>query len=53
MPLMADVAPAATALPVLHKDPFDRLLKTTTMGRGFTILTSDEKTHQYPQLKTL
>ena len=53
MPLIADVPQAAAALPVLHKDPFDRVLATTAMVHGFTILAPDKKIYQYPKLKTV
>jgi PIN domain nuclease of toxin-antitoxin system len=50
--LTAEASLAAAALPVLHKDPFDRLLIATAMTCGFTILTPDEKIRQYPRLKS-
>ena len=53
LPLTAEAALAAAALPVLHKDPFDRLLIATALSRHFTILTPDEKIRQYPKLKTV
>ena len=49
--LTAEAALTASALPGLHKDPFDRLLIATAMTSGFTILTPDEKIRQYPKLK--
>jgi len=39
-------------LPVLHKDPFDRMLICQAIGRGLTILTPDENIAQYPVLTT-
>lgn len=35
-------------LPLLHKDPFDRLLVTQAMIEGVTLLTDDERLAQYP-----
>ncbi|MBC8126730.1 MAG: type II toxin-antitoxin system VapC family toxin [Gloeobacteraceae cyanobacterium ES-bin-144] len=49
--LTAESALAASALPALHKDPFDRLLIATAITSGLTILTPDEKIRQYPKLK--
>lgn len=43
----------AAALPLIHKDPFDRLIIATAMIHKLTIVTSDEKIIQYPGLKTL
>jgi PIN domain nuclease of toxin-antitoxin system len=36
------------ALPVLHKDPFDRLLLAQAIGEGVTLLTADPQLAQYP-----
>ena len=35
------------SLPLIHRDPFDRLLVATAKAEGMTILTADENTHQY------
>jgi hypothetical protein len=34
-------------LPVIHKDPFDRILLSQAMVEGFTLLTSDKTIAQY------
>jgi len=34
-------------LPLIHRDPFDRLLVATAKAEGMTILTADENIHQY------
>jgi PIN domain nuclease of toxin-antitoxin system len=39
-------------LPMLHKDPFDRMLICQAIARGMTILTPDEKIARYPVLTT-
>lgn len=39
-------------LPMLHKDPFDRMLICQAIGHGLTILTPDEKITRYPVLTT-
>jgi len=51
IPLSAEAALTAAALPPLHKDPFDRLLIATAFSQGFTLLTPDEKIRQYPKLR--
>jgi PIN domain nuclease of toxin-antitoxin system len=39
-------------LPLLHRDPFDRLLVATAKAEGMTILTADEYINKY-DVKTL
>ena len=34
-------------LPLLHRDPFDRLLVAAAMAEGMTLLTADENIHRY------
>jgi PIN domain nuclease of toxin-antitoxin system len=41
-------AVAVTGLPVIHKDPFDRLLLAQSIIEGITLLTSDAVMAQYP-----
>lgn len=53
IPLSAEAALVAAALPPFHKDSFDRLLIATAFTQGFAILTPDEKIHQYPKLKVV
>jgi len=36
-----------TTLPVIHKDPFDRLLIATAQAEDLTIITVDESIHKY------
>ena len=36
------------ALPLLHKDPFDRILLAQAASEGITFLTADETLAQYP-----
>lgn len=35
-------------LPLVHRDPFDRLLVAQAMIEGFTLMTADEMIVQYP-----
>jgi PIN domain nuclease of toxin-antitoxin system len=41
-------AVAVVALPLLHRDPFDRLLVAQSIVEGITLLTSDPRVAQYP-----
>ena len=47
-----DAALRAGSLPVLHADPFDRLLIATAQGLGLTLLTPDPLIRRYPGLMT-
>jgi PIN domain nuclease of toxin-antitoxin system len=44
---------AAAALPVLHNDPFDRVIIATALERNLQILTSDRTIPTYPGIATL
>ncbi len=46
-PLNGNAALAASGLPMLHKDPFDRLLVGQAMVDGLTLLTPDPLVKQY------
>jgi PIN domain nuclease of toxin-antitoxin system len=37
-----------TRLPMIHADPFDRVLVAQAISMGMTILTPDEAIRQYP-----
>ena len=53
IPLDAAVACAAAALPLLHRDPFDRVIVAVARTHGLTVLTSDENIARYPGVRTL
>lgn len=53
VPLDASVACAAAALPIIHRDPFDRVIVALAQARGCTVLTSDENIPKYPGVATL
>jgi PIN domain nuclease of toxin-antitoxin system len=53
VPLDASIACAAAALPLLHRDPFDRVIVALAQAHGFTVLTSDENIRKYPGVTTL
>ncbi len=46
--LTTDHALGVASLPLLHKDPFDRLLIAQAIIEGVTLLTSDALVAQYP-----
>ena len=52
VPLDASVACAAAALPLLHRDPFDRVIVALAQTLGLTVLTSDENIGRYPGVTT-
>lgn len=48
LPLDEDAALHLSRLPLLHRDPFDRMLVCQAIVNHLTILTSDELIQQYP-----
>jgi PIN domain nuclease of toxin-antitoxin system len=48
IPLDAGIVCAAAALPLLHRDPFDRVIVAVAQARGLPVLTSDENIPRYP-----
>ena len=48
LPIISEHAVAISALPPIHKDPFDRLLIAQAIVEGITILTSDASVADYP-----
>jgi PIN domain nuclease of toxin-antitoxin system len=51
--LDARIACAAAALPLVHRDPFDRVLVALAQAHALTVLTSDKNISKYPGVKTL
>ncbi|MBI4602813.1 MAG: type II toxin-antitoxin system VapC family toxin [Planctomycetes bacterium] len=47
-PITRAVIYRAAELPALHRDPFDRLLVSTALEGGTTIVTPDQAIHKYP-----
>jgi PIN domain nuclease of toxin-antitoxin system len=41
------------SVPLLHRDPFDRLLIAQALRRDLTVVTSDEQIWQYPGLSVV
>ena len=47
LPITGEHVERATALPVLHSDPFDHMLAAQAMCEGLVLLTRDEKLKRY------
>jgi PIN domain nuclease of toxin-antitoxin system len=48
VPLDAETACAAAALPPIHRDPFDRAIVALARATDSVVVTSDERIRQYP-----
>lgn len=48
LPIAARHAEAAAALPLHHKDPFDRMLVAQAIAEGLTLVTADQRLRAYP-----
>jgi PIN domain nuclease of toxin-antitoxin system len=48
LPVEAIHAAQVTALPALHRDPFDRLLVAQATATGHILVTADRQVQQYP-----
>ena len=48
LPITGEHAVATYSLPLIHKDPFDRLLIAQATVEGITLLTSDRQVAKYP-----
>jgi PIN domain nuclease of toxin-antitoxin system len=53
VPLDAGIACAAAALPLFHRDPFDRVIVALAQAHRLTVLTSDENIGKYTGVNTL
>ena len=40
-------------MPLIHRDPFDRIITATAIEEGLTLLTNDSNITQYDGVKTL
>lgn len=47
VPVLSEHALAIERLPLLHRDPFDRMLVAQAQEEGMTLLTTDERVAQY------
>jgi len=52
LPMMPEHLPVLAGLPMLHGDPFDRMLIAQALHEGLTIVTADEQIPKY-RVKTL
>ena len=48
LPIMSDHVVATESLPLIHRDPFDRILVAQATVEGVTLLTIDPLVSQYP-----
>ena len=48
LPITSEHAVAVSTLPLIHKDPFDRILIAQALVEGITLLTSDPQVAKYP-----
>jgi PIN domain nuclease of toxin-antitoxin system len=48
LPIRASHVTALAALPMLHKDPFDRILIAQAVAEGLDLITKDEHISSYP-----
>lgn len=53
MPLKSEYFERIQKLPLIHKDPFDRIITATAIEEGYTLLTCDSEIVKYPDVKTL
>lgn len=53
IPLAVSLLCAGADLPLIHRDPFDRVLIATALERGLTLLTSDRIIPTYPGVKVI
>jgi PIN domain nuclease of toxin-antitoxin system len=53
VPLDARIACAAAGLPLIHRDPFDRVLVALAQAHALTVLTSDAHIPKYAGVRTL
>jgi len=44
---------AIQALPLIHKDPFDRIIMAQSIRKAASIITDDDKIRQYETVKTI
>jgi PIN domain nuclease of toxin-antitoxin system len=47
LPIKSNYMERLFDLPLIHRDPFDRLIIATALAEGLTLITSDENIHKY------
>lgn len=53
LPLSGEHAQGLSVLPLLHRDPFDRLLLAQALHEGLTLVSSDTRLHAYPEVRVM
>ena len=53
LPIIPEDCAAIQALPLIHKDPFDRIIMAQSIRKGAGIVTDDDKIRQYRMVKTI
>lgn len=53
IPLTSDHAFLASSLPLIHRDPFDRLLIATAQTLDIPLVTQDPLIHSYPSVRAI
>lgn len=53
MPIKLAYLERVKQLPLIHRDPFDRIIIATAIEEGLTLLTNDSTVKQYDGVKTL
>ncbi len=48
LPILGEHAAAISGLPLIHKDPFDRMLIAQSVVEGISLVTNDETVALYP-----
>ncbi|MBQ7436714.1 MAG: type II toxin-antitoxin system VapC family toxin [Oscillospiraceae bacterium] len=51
--ILASEIDVMKTLPLIHRDPFDRLLIAQAIFRDMTLITKDERIPQYPNVRVL
>lgn len=51
--ISGEIAAAATMLPPIHNDPFDRIIIATAKLKALTVITPDPEIHKYPGITWL
>lgn len=53
LPLKAEYFECIKKLPLIHKDPFDRIIMATAIEEKLTLITNDSEIRKYEDVKTL
>ena len=53
LPLKMEYFERIQNLPLIHRDPFDRIIVATAIEEDLTLLTNDENIKKYDEVKTL